>query len=174
MVDLIVQNIQWCNQHGHPVLFLGFPSENRGIGIAISLEDAQSLAVQPGTTSTSRCQMYVLLEAWMRAFGVKISDVTVRLGQHGMTDTLVRLNGIATSAVLPARLADGVALAQRANAPLRMTQKDVDRLRASLAGDEAADDSADSRSPECEHTTPQSNPFESFIESLDLDGFDAR
>lgn len=172
MIDLTYHSIHWCAQHGHPVLFLGCEKDNYGIGIAISVEDAQSFAVLPAATSTSRSQTYHLLESWMRAFGIHIRDVTLRLGQNGMTDTLVRLDGIRTSASIPARLADGVALAQRANAPLRMTEEDADHLRAFVSRGDATDDAATSKLPGCQDNATTSNPFRPFIESLDFDGFE--
>lgn len=141
-----------------------------GSVIALSVEDAQSLAVLPAASSTSRSQTYHLLESWMRAFGIRIRDVTLRLGQDGMTGTLVRLDGIRTSASIPARLADGVALAQRANAPLRMTEEDADHLRAAVS----LGDAATSKPPGCQDNAATSNPFRPFIESLDFDGFEER
>lgn len=172
MVDLTFQNVQWCSQHGHPVLFLGLPDHDHGMGIAISVEDAQSLATQPFVTNSTRCQMYELLEACMQAFRFHLGGVTVRIGKDGMTDTLMRLDGIATSAALSARFADGIALARRANVPIRMAQSDADRIRTSSSCAEKSDDVMSLQPHRQEPTHPPRNLLEAFIETLNLDGID--
>jgi bifunctional DNase/RNase len=141
------------------------------MGIAVSVEDAQSLATQPFVTNSTRCQMYALLEACMQTFGFHINGVTVRIGKDGMTDTLLRLDGIATSAALPARLADGIALARRANVPIRMKQEDADRIRTSNSC-AAGEDDTSSRPQGRGSMYPPRDPLQAFIETLNMDGLD--
>lgn len=170
MINITYHGVQWCVLHGHPVLFLGLDEDTSGVGIAISVEDAQSLAGQLDANCSNRGQMYLLMEGTMRAFGIRIHDVTLRIGQNGMTDTLVRLEGPATSAMVPARLADGVALARRVDAPLRMTKNDADRIRATRADGHVVGDQASPAFGIHEHSATMPSPFRPFIESLDFDG----
>lgn len=119
----------------------------------------------PAPTEDGRASTYVAFEAALRAFDVRISEVVVCLKRPTLLDARLHLTGPATSASIPVRLVDGVALARRANVPLLMRDEDAARLQRS------APPGHRSINPDHSPVAADVEPFRTFIETLDLDSF---
>lgn len=163
MADLTLHAVQWCAQHGHPVLALR-TADARYFIVALTAEDAGALAAFPGETDPARSprRLYGLIEATVAALGARLTEVRLHVGSDDVLRASLRLIGKDGELSLPAHFADGVAIAHRGHVPLRMADEDLARVPlaplAPLLGLSA---------------NPSPAPptaFRSLIESLDLDG----
>jgi hypothetical protein len=164
MAELTLHAVQWCSQHGHPVLALR-TTDDRFFVVALSAEDAGALAAWPGAGEAERParRLHGLVEATVAALGGRLTEVHLHVGSDAMLRASLRLHGPEGEFALPANFADGVALAHRGRLPLRMDDEDLGRVPlTSLTA------SAPAREPQ----TPP-DVFRAVIESLDLDGFES-
>ncbi len=164
MPDLSIRAVQWCAQHGHPVLALE-TDDHRYFVVAMSAEDGAALAVFPDPTQseTPSRRLYLLVEAVIRTLDARLSEVRLHVGSDNLLRASLVLRGPGGERVLPANFADGVVLAHRDGLPLRMADEDLARVPlAPLIPTEPA--------PE-----PPAPPeaFRSLIESLDFEGLGA-
>ena len=163
MADLTLHAVQWCAQHGHPVLALR-TVDARYFIVALTAEDAGALATFPGEPDTARSprRLYGLVEATVTALGARLTEVRLHVGSDDVLRASLRLSGKDGELALPAHFADGVAIAHRGHVPLRMADEDLERVPlaplAPLSG-----------LPASPHAAPPA-AFRSLIESLDLDG----
>lgn len=159
MVELTVQAVLWCAQHGHPVLELRTQTGDRQFAVAIAAEDAGAMAVWRGGASgqTRFCDLF---ERALTGLGAKPTAVALSLGPEMALRAVLQLSGQQGSVDLPLYFADGLILAQRHDLPLRMAETDLAQVSASPGGPTEGD-RADNRPPA---------PFRQVIASLDLDG----
>lgn len=163
MADLSLHAVQWCTQHGHPVLALR-TTDDRYFVVSLTADDAGALAPIPDSNdgNTSPRRLYGLVEATVTALGARLTEVWLHVGRDAMLRASLHLRGPQGDCLLPANFADGIALAHRGRLPLRMTDDDLGRVP--LAPLTAL--------PEPGPPTNRPSPPEAFravIESLDLD-----
>jgi bifunctional DNase/RNase len=158
MTPVEVRAVEWCASHGHPVLILSIPSSEEVFGIAITAEDAQSLALAPGVR-TERTRLYDLVDWVLDELDGRLAEVELRVGDDRVLRALLRIAGPRGVRVVPVAIADAVALALRARAPLGFAAGEEARLRA-----------AEPKPPQPATEPMRADPFRSFVESLDLDG----
>jgi bifunctional DNase/RNase len=163
MADLSLHAVQWCAQHGHPVLALR-TSDDRFFVVALTADDAGALAPMPDLSSSNRSplRLYGLVEATVTALGARLTEVWLQVGRDAMLRASLHLRGPQGDCLLPANFADGIALAHRGRLPIRMADDDLGRVPLAPLTSLAGPDPATSRvSP------PEA--FRALIESLDLD-----
>jgi hypothetical protein len=163
MADLSLHAVQWCAQHGHPVLALR-TSDDRYFVVALTADDAGALAQIPDSADSSRSprRLYGLVEATVTALGARLTEVWLHVGRDAMLRASLHLRGPQGDCLLPANFADGIALAHRGRLPLRMADDDLGRVPLAPL----------TPLPEPGPATNPSLPPEAFralIESLDLD-----
>jgi bifunctional DNase/RNase len=164
MADLTLHTVQWCAQHGHPVLALR-TADDRYCIVAISIADAVALAFRPGQTGEEHPvrRLHALVETAVTALGARLTEVRLYLGDDHLLRASLQAFGPTGQLTLPAHFADGIALAQRGCLPLRMSDSDLDRVP--LTPIVTAD-------PGVGRATPP-EAFRALIEELDLGGFDS-
>ena len=81
MPDLSVHAVQWCSQHGHPVLALR-TSDARAFIVAMTTDDAIAFATTPNASDASRTprRLHRLVEALVAALSAKLSAVHLHVG----------------------------------------------------------------------------------------------
>jgi hypothetical protein len=160
MADLSLHAVQWCAQHGHPVLALR-TVDDRYFVVALTADDAGALAPMPDANGASASPrlLYGLVEATVTALGARLTEVWLHVGQDAMLRASLHLRGPAGDCHLPANFADGIALAHRGRLPLRMADDDLGRVP--LAPLTPVPEPGPSSAP------PEA--FRALIESLDLD-----
>ena len=167
MTELRLHAVQWCAQHGHPVMALR-TADDRFFIVAMTADDAVGLAMIPDSADNGRAprRLHRLLEATVAALGAQLTEVHLRVGPDDVLRAALHLRGPAGGLTIPAHFADGIALAQRGRVPLRMADDDLRRVPlAPLLADEPVFPlaTAEAASP------PEA--FRDFIDALDLDGF---
>lgn len=162
MIALLLHEIAWCAQHGHPVVMLRATAD-RYFAVALAADDAASLAAHAGQgPGAARTRLYGLLEATVAGLGARLTEVRLHVGGDRVLRASIVLTGPRGPLALPAYFVDGIVLAHRARLPLRMADEDLARVPLTTLP------RADS-APELDHNPPL-GPFRHFIESLDLDG----
>lgn len=159
MIELSFHNVHWCAQHGHPALALQVVGSNQCLVIALGTDDALALAAvqAPGPAGPGRT--FALFEAGIHECGGRLCALQLHVGPDAMVRAFLHLDGPRGATLLPAHIADGLALALRASLPLWMADEDLARF-----GDLTARPTSPANPPE---------PFRQLVESLDLDGFGA-
>jgi bifunctional DNase/RNase len=171
MAELHLLAVQWCAQHGHPVLALR-TGDNRFFIVAMTTEDAMALAIMPDAADSGRPprRLHRLLETTVAALGARLTEVRLHVGRDDVLRASLHLHSPAGALSLPAHFADGVALAHRARAPLRMADEDLRRVPlAPLAGE-----TMEFPMPSPSFPAPPPEAFRAVIEALDLDDFGPR
>lgn len=167
MAELRLHAVQWCAQHGHPVMALR-TADDRFFIVAMTVDDAVGLAMIPDAADNGRAprRLHRLLEATVAALGAQLTAVQLRVGPDDVLRAVLHLRGPAGGLTIPAHFADGIALAQRSRVPLRIADDDLRRVPlAPLLADEPAFPLAMAEAP----TPPEA--FRAFIDALDLDDF---
>ena len=163
MADLTLHTVQWCAQHGHPVLALR-TTDDRYFVVALTADDAGALAPIPDASDSNRSprRLYGLVEATVTALGARLTEVRLHVGRDAMLRASLHLRGPQGDCFLPANFADGIALAHRGRLPIRMADDDLGRvpLAPLIPLPEPG--------PATNRTLPP-EAFRSLIESLDLD-----
>jgi bifunctional DNase/RNase len=177
MADLRLHAVQWCSQHGHPVLALR-TSDDRFFIVAMSAEDAVALAAIPDTADSGRPsrRLHHLVESTVAALGARLIEVRLHVGRDDVLRASLQVQGPAGELALPAHFADGVALAHHGQLPLRMADEDLRRVPLTpLAAAEPPFPAmpAPGERPGTPASPPHPAPeaFRALIDSLDLDGF---
>ncbi len=174
MPDLSVHAVQWCSQHGHPVLALR-TTDGRAFIVAMTTDDAIAFATTPHAGDTSRAprRLHRLVEALVAALSAKLSAVHLHVGPDDVLRASLQIDGPQGEIMLPAHFADGVALASRNQLPLRISAEDLARVPLVRLGE--AEMEAPLTSPALPPVpTARSEPppaFRELIESLELDDF---
>lgn len=174
MPDLSVHAVQWCSQHGHPVLALR-TYDGRAFIVAMTTDDAIAFAATPQSSDASRAprRLHRLIEALTAALSAKLSAVHLHVGSDDVLRASLQIDGPQGEIMLPAHFADGVALASRNQLPLRITDHDLARvplMRLSEAEAEAPL-AAPALPPVAAAPPEPPTAFRAFIESLELDDF---
>jgi bifunctional DNase/RNase len=162
MADLTLHAVQWCAHHGHPVLALR-TSDDRIFVVAVSAEDAGSLAASPATSGVENrsCRLHGLVEATVAALGAHLTEIRLHVGSDALLRAAICLHGPIGEVTLPAHFADGVALAHRGHLPIRMADEDLRRVPLTPLD-----------TPRTAATGSLPSAFRTLIESLDLDELD--
>lgn len=177
MTDLKLHAVQWCAQHGHPMMALR-TTDDRFFIVAMTAEDAVALATMPDAVDSGRPprRLHHLIEALVAALGARLTEVRLHVGPDAVLRASLQMASPRGDVSLPAHFADGVALAHRGRLPLRMADEDLVRVPLSpLGGSDAAVPSLDfpddypPRTPASPISTPE--VFRALIDSLDLDDF---
>jgi bifunctional DNase/RNase len=165
MADLTLHAVQWCSQHGHPVLALRTTDERFFI-VAMTAEDAVALAIMPDSVDSGRPprRLHTLIESIVAALGARVTEVHLHVGRDAVLRASLHMTTPRGELSLPAHFADGVALAHRGRLPLRMADEDLRWVP--LAPLVPLEGAMPVREPQ---TPPEA--FRTLIESLDLDGF---
>lgn len=166
MVELTIHAVQWCAEHGHPVLTLRVRDRGQFCVVAISGDDAAALA-PAGETARShpRNRLLTLVEATIAALGARRTEVRLHVTADALLGAALHLDAPGGPIALPVHFADAIALAHRADLPMRMAEPDL--ARAPIAPWEQAPTS-ESR-PATAASEPDLTPFRDLIASLDLD-----
>jgi bifunctional DNase/RNase len=174
MPDLSVHAVQWCSQHGHPVLALR-TDDGRAFIVAMTTDDAIAFATNPHAGDASRAprRLHRLVEALVAALSAKLSAVHLHVGSDDVLRASLQIDGPQGEIMLPAHFVDGVALASRNQLPLRISAQDLARVPLMRLGE--AEVEAPMASPAlppvaAERPEPPT-AFRSVIESLELDDF---
>jgi bifunctional DNase/RNase len=162
MADLTLHAVQWCAHHGHPVLALR-TSDDRFFVVAVSAEDAGSLAASPATSGGENrsCRLHGLVEATVAALGAHLTEIRLHVGSDAMLRAAICLRGPTGEVALPAHFADGVAFAHRGHLPIRMADEDLRRVPL-----------APLDTPRSAESGALPTAFRTLIESLNLDELD--
>jgi hypothetical protein len=160
MTDLSLFAVQWCAQHGHPVLVLR-AADGQFLVVAMTSDDSAALAASPDPAQldTAPRRLYRLLEQSWRGLGARLVEARLHVGDDRCLHASLYLAGVAGEVVVPAHFTDAIALARRAGAPMRMAD-------AELTGVAPAPLGVEEPAPE---TTAPPEVFRSLIASLDLD-----
>jgi len=174
MPDLSVHAVQWCSQHGHPILALR-TADGRAFIVAMTPDDAIAFATTPDSIDASRAprRLHRLVEAMVAAFSAKLSAVHLHVGADDVLRASLQIDGPQGEIMLPAHFADGVALASRNQLPLRISEQDLARvplMRLSEAEVEAPMASPALPPIVAERPEPP-HVFRALIDSLELDDF---
>ena len=174
MPDLSVHAVQWCSQHGHPVLALR-TEDGRAFLVAMTTDDAVAFAGTPTVADTGRAprRLHRLVESLLAALNAKLAAVHLHVGLDDVLRASVQVVGPQGEITLPAHFADGVALASRNQLPLHISAQDLARVPLIRL------DEAELGKPLASSSLPpvsaqQSEPpsaFRALIESLELDDF---
>ncbi len=174
MPDLNVHAVQWCSQHGHPVLVLP-TTDGRAFIVAMTTEDALAFATTPHASDTSRAprRLHSLVEAMIAALFAKLSAVHLHVGSDDVLRASLEIDGPQGEIMLPAHFADGVALASRNQLPLRISAQDLARVPLMrLSETDVETPLASPALPPVPTARPEPPAaFRSVIESLELDDF---
>ncbi|MFT4040272.1 MAG: DUF151 domain-containing protein [Thermomicrobiales bacterium] len=176
MPDLSLHAVQWCSQHGHPILALR-TDDGRAFIVAMTTEDAVAFADMPDAASSGRAprRLHRLVEAMIAALAARLEAVHLHVGLDDVLRASLQIAGPHGEIMLPAHFADGVALAHRNRIPLQISPADLARVPMTQLTDtsvEAPLPSASSALPPAarERTQPPS-VYHAFIDSLELDDF---
>lgn len=172
MADLALHAVQWCSQHGHPVLALR-TADHRYFVVAITGEDAVALAPMPDALDTGRPprRLHHLVESLVAALDARLQEVRLHVGRDAILRASLHLSGPRGELSIPAHFADGVALAHRGRLPLRMAEDDLARVPLTpLAPADAAIPEA-TPEPASPAAMPAPEAFRALIDSLDLEDF---
>ncbi len=173
MAELSLHAVQWCSQHGHPVLALR-TGDNRYFIVALAQEDAVALAPLPDHADGGKPprRLHRLLEETVAACGARLREVHLHVGKDDILRASLQLSGPAGELNLPAHFADGIALAFRGHLPIRMAETDLARVPLTpLAPSEhalPAEAQTTRESPRQPTLPPEA--FRAVIEALDLEG----
>ena len=174
MPDLSLHAVQWCSQHGHPVLALR-TDDGRAFIVAMTTDDAIAFATTPGASDASRAprRLHRLVEALVAALSAKLSAVHLHVGSDDVLRASLQIAGPQGEIMLPAHFADGVALASRNHLPLRISAQDLARVPLMrLSESEAVAPLATPALPPVVAACPEPPAaFRTLIESLELDDF---
>jgi bifunctional DNase/RNase len=167
MIPVDVRAITWCTAHGHPVVVLGFASDDEVLGVAVTAGDAQALARQPGAAA-ERSRLYDLVDWLLDELGGRLLAIDLSADEHSILRATLRIAAQdgAIHAV-PAGFADAVVLAQRTGRPIGIKPVDLARLRGS--DPRPAEPTGNPEAVSAEQRNGL-DAFRPFIESLDLDG----
>lgn len=173
MADLSLHAVQWCSQHGHPVLALR-TGDNRYFIIALAQDDAEALAPLPDHADGGKPprRLHRLLEETVAACGARLREVHLHVGKDDILRASLQLSGPAGEMNLPAHFADGIALACRGRLPIRMEETDLARVPLTpLAPSEHAfpAEAQTAREP-TRRPTLSPEAFRAVIDALDLEG----
>ncbi|MCA9880488.1 MAG: bifunctional nuclease family protein, partial [Thermomicrobiales bacterium] len=129
MPDLSVHAVQWCSQHGHPVLALR-TADGRAFIVAMTTDDAVAFAAAPDTIEAGRAprRLHRLVEALVAALSARLSTVHLHVGADDVLRASLQIDSPQGEIMLPAHFADGVALASRNQVPLRISAQDLARV----------------------------------------------
>jgi bifunctional DNase/RNase len=169
MAELQLHAVQWCAQHGHPVMALR-TADDRFFIVAMTADDAVGLAMIPDAADHGRAprRLHRLLEATVATLGARLTAVHLHVGRDDILRAALHLCGPAGELTIPAHFADGVALAQRGRVPLHMADDDLRRVPlVPLVADEPTSPSVTARP-----SPPEA--FRAVIDALDLDDFEPR
>lgn len=173
MADLSLHAVQWCSQHGHPVLALR-TADDRFFIVSLTAEDAMALAPQSTAADFSRPprRLHHLVEATVAALDGRLTEVYLHVGRDDVLRASLQIDGPRGSLSLPAYFADGVALAHRGHLPLRMADDDLRRVPLTpLVPNESERPLPPPIAPKAAAPAPlPPEAFRSLIASLDLDG----
>lgn len=175
MPDLSLHAVQWCSQHGHPVLALR-TDDGRAFIVAMTTEDATAFADMPDAASSGRAprRLHRLVEALVAALAARLEAVHLHVGLDDVLRASLQIAGPHGEIMLPAHFADGVALAHRNRIPLQISPADLARVPLTKLADasEGLPLPSSSAQPSAarERTQPPS-AYHAFIDSLELDDF---
>lgn len=177
MAELNLHAVQWCAQHGHPVLALR-TSDDRFFIVALTAEDATALAPPTSLTSSSQPprRLHHLVEAALAALDARLTGVDLHVGRDDILRASLQIEGPRGALALPAYFADGVALAHRGRLPLRMADDDLRRVPLTpLVAPEPGPALLPPIAPKPAPSTPEPpEVFRALIDALDLEGFGQR
>ncbi len=158
MAELTIHALQWCAQHGHPVLALRVRASERVFVVALSAEDAAVLTPHPHPEpGRGNVRLLALVESLISGLGGRQVAVSLHVGHDFVLRASLRIDGLLGERELPVHFADGIALAHRARLPLLMDEPDLARVPVGPVA------------PAADGATPLA-AFRDLIESLDLDG----
>lgn len=174
MPDLSVHAVQWCSQHGHPVLALR-TDDGRVFIVAMTTDDAVAFATTPNSSDASHAprRLHRLVEALVAALSAKLSAVHLHVGSDDVLRASLQIAGPQGDIMLPAHFVDGVALASRNHLPLRISAQDLARVPLMrLSETEAAAPLVAPALPPVVTARPEPPAaFRTLIESLELEDF---
>lgn len=177
MAELSLHAVQWCSQHGRPVLALR-TSDDRFFIVALAAEDAVALAPIPDAADGGRPprRLHRLIETAVAAFGARLTGVQLHVGRDDVLRASLLLHGPTGEIALPAHFADGVALAHRGRLPLRMADEDLVRVPLTPLATSATPAQIAPLPVPAPVAEPPRPPeaFRALIESLDFDHFGPR
>lgn len=174
MPDLSVHAVQWCAQHGHPVLALR-TDDGRAFIVAMTTDDAVAFAATPSAHDAGRAprRLHRLVEALVAALSAKLAAVHLHVGADDVLRASLQIDGPQGEIMLPAHFADGVALASRNQLPLRISAQDLARVPLMLLSDAEVEAplATEALPPVVTERSEPPQVFRALIESLELDDF---
>jgi hypothetical protein len=163
VAQLILHDVEWFAERGHPVLVLGVVDRpNAYLTVALSTSDAQALALTPTCEGLERLRLFGLVEGLLGRLNARLEEVEFAVGPSRQLQATLRLGTAGGEVTPPANFADVVALACRAAAPMTMTDAELTRAVAPSPAHTAAG------------RTEPAGPIRAFVETLDLDWIDGR
>ncbi len=176
MTDLKLHAVQWCAQHGHPMMALR-TTDDRFFIVAMTAEDAVALATMPDAVDSGRPprRLHRLIESMVAALGGRLTEVRLHVGHDSVLRASLCLTSPRGDLSIPAHFADGVALAHRGRLPLRMADEDLVRVPLTpIAEDQLAFPASHSPGTPPNATSSLPEPFQALIDALDLEDFGPR
>jgi bifunctional DNase/RNase len=169
MTDLTLHAVQWCAQHGHPMMALR-TTDDRFFIVAMTAEDAVALATMPDAVDSGRPprRLHRLIEALIAALGARLTEVQLHVGPDAVLRASLCLASPRGDMSLPAHFADGVALAHHGRLPLRMADEDLAQVPLTPI---AEDHPAFPSPPQLPDSPALPGPFQALIDAMDLDDF---
>ena len=106
MPDLSVHAVQWCSQHGHPVLALR-TDDGRAFIVAMTTDDATAFAATPHASDASRAprRLHRLVEALVAALSAQLVAVHLHVGPDDVLRASLQIDGPQGEIMLPAHFA---------------------------------------------------------------------
>jgi|GEM_PF-5966647 len=156
MPEFVCKEIQWCSDHGHPFIVLHTNTHDRHLVVAISVEEAQTLAISPPQTVGVR--VYGLVADLIERLDARLESVELMLDATHILRSRLHVVSHNGRFAIPAAFVDGVALARRGGARLWMTEAALEFAPGPY------------ESPTAGHASSLPDAFRHLIDSLDMQG----
>ena len=135
MIKMVVQGLTIDPGTNSPVLVLKNPEGDESLPIWIGLLEATAIASELEKVSFSRPMTHDLLRNTIEILGYSVSKIEVTELKENTFYALVHLMGPGGDLTMDSRPSDAIALALRAQAPIFVAQKVLERSGVSGAGE---------------------------------------
>lgn len=162
-IQLLMNDVRWSREQGHPVLVMDVSGESNGeLIIVLSPGDAQMLATKPVIAIQERMRLIALVESLAGLLRAPLTEVRFRIDSGLVLTADLKFGRGPGQVSLSANFADAVVLATRSKVPMFISEQELRQIRASQ---EIGSTDTGRRDSEI----PLTSALNSFIESLQLD-----